>query len=66
MNCMMLSVTCVGGRGADLPGQTEVRDLDHVWAGAQDVLGLQVSVEKSITVHVCESLQYLEHNSPNC
>ena len=41
-------IVSVGRRAADLPGQAEVRDLDEVRGGTQDVLRLQVAVEEAV------------------
>ena len=45
------------GRGADLPCESEVGDLDGVAAGGEDVLGLEVAVEEAQAVHVRKALQ---------
>ena len=43
-------VVRVGRRGADLARKPEVRDLNEVRRGAEDVLRLEVAVEEAVPV----------------
>lgn len=52
-------VVCVGRSGPDLPRKPKVRDLNEVWAHAEQVLGLHVAVEVAMLVHKGQALQHL-------
>ena len=49
-------VVGVRGLGADLLGQPKVSNLDLLWSIAQQVLGLQITVEEAMLVHVGQPL----------
>lgn len=49
----------VGRTRPDLSGQTEISNFDQIWSGAQQILGLQVTMEETVSMHERQSADNL-------